>query len=148
MAGWLCGFMTGLSSRGLGFKSHLSQTFFSLYESYFLLHYDILSPFYITPFSNFFMSSWQYLESKDIWGLRRVRELHIGKMRPFLFTISVAPTLQMFCMQFLQTFVCQPNSQTTLNNFNSLKPVIKKRQFNAVFTVLQNGFLHVFVCNF
>ena len=39
------------------------------------------------------MSSWQYLESKDIWGLRRVRELHIGKMRPFLFIISVAPSL-------------------------------------------------------
>ena len=50
--------------------------------------------------------------------------------------------------EFLQMNVCQPNSQTTLSNFNSLKPVIKKRQFNAVFTVFQNGFLHVFVCNF
>ena len=57
-------------------------------------------------------------------------------------------TLQMFCMQFLQTYVCEPNPQTTLSNFNSLKPVIKKRQFNAVFTVFQKGFLHVFVCNF
>ena len=57
-------------------------------------------------------------------------------------------TLQMFYMLFLQSYVCQPNSQTTLSNFNSLKPVIKKRQFNAVFTVFQNGFLHVFVCNF
>ena len=57
-------------------------------------------------------------------------------------------TLQMFYMLFLQSYVCQPNSQTTLSIFNSLIPVIKKRQFNAVFTVLQNGFLHVFVCNF
>ena len=47
------------------------------------------------------------------------------------------PTLQMFCMQFLQMYVCDPNPQTTLSNFNSLKPVIKKRQFNAVFTVFQ-----------
>ena len=38
------------------------------------------------------MSSWQYVESKDIWGLRRVRELHSGKMRPFLYIISVAPS--------------------------------------------------------
>ena len=61
--------------------------------------------------------------------------------------ISLA-TLQMFCMQFLQMYVCEPNPQTTLSNFNSLKPVIKKRQFKAVFTVFQKGFLHVFVCNF
>ena len=60
----------------------------------------------------------------------------------------IIDTLQMFYMLFLQSYVCQPNSQTKLSNFNSLKPVIKKRQFNAVFTVLQNGFLHVFVCNF
>ena len=45
-------------------------------------------------------------------------------------------------------YVCEPNPQTTLSNFNSLKPVIKKRHFNAVFTVFQKGFLHVFVCNF
>ena len=57
-------------------------------------------------------------------------------------------TLQMFYMLFLQSYVCQPNPQTKLSNFNSLKPVIKKRQFNAVFTVFQKGFLHVFVCNF
>ena len=99
LVGWLCGFMTGLSSRGLGFKSHLSQTFFfliwiiifkwklfftSLWYSKPILYYSLFK---------FFMSSWQYLESKDIWGLRRVRELHIGKMRPFLFIISVAPSL-------------------------------------------------------
>ena len=29
-----------------------------------------------------------------------------------------------------------------------LKPVIKKRHFNAVLKVFQKGFLHVFVCNF
>ena len=39
------------------------------------------------------MSSWKYLESKDIWGLRRVMELHIGKRRPFLFITSFAPSL-------------------------------------------------------
>ena len=44
--------------------------------------------------------------------------------------------------------VCQPNSQTTLSIFYSLKPVIKKKQFIAVFTTFQKGFLHVFVCNF
>ena len=57
-------------------------------------------------------------------------------------------TLQMFYMLFLLSYVCEPNPQTTLSSFNSLKPVIKKRQFNAVFTVFQKGFLHVFVCNF
>ena len=62
--------------------------------------------------------------------------------------LDLVPTLQMFCMQFLQMYVCDPNPQTTLSNFNSLKPVIKKRHFNAVFTVFQKGFLHVFVCNF
>ena len=56
-------------------------------------------------------------------------------------------TLQMFYMLFLLSYVCQPNSQTTLSNFNSLKPVIKKRQFNAIFTIFQNGFLHAFVCD-
>ena len=61
---------------------------------------------------------------------------------------SLSSTLQMFCMLFLKSDVCQPNPQTTLSNFNSLKPVIQKRQFNAVFTVFQNGFLQVFVCNF
>ena len=62
--------------------------------------------------------------------------------------LHIYTTLQMFCMLFLQSYVCQPNPQTTLSNFNSLKPVIKKRQFNAVFTVFQKGFLHVFVCDF
>ena len=57
---------------------------------------------------------------------------------PFTFDF---PTLQMFCMQFLQTYVCQPNSQTTLRDFYSLNSVIKKRQFYAVFTVFQKGFL-------
>ena len=54
----------------------------------------------------------------------------------------------MFYMLFLLSYVCQPNPQTTLSNFNSLKPVIKKRQFNAVFAVFKKGFLHVFVCDF
>ena len=58
--------------------------FTSLWYSKPILYYSLFK---------FFMSSWQYLESKDIWGLRRVRELHIGKMRPFLFIISVAPSL-------------------------------------------------------
>ena len=71
----------------------------------------------------------------------------------FFFTVQVfrskfVSALQMFCMLFLQSYVCQPNPQTTLCNINSLKPVIQKRQFNAVFTVFQKGFLHVFVCNF
>ena len=57
-------------------------------------------------------------------------------------------TLQMFYMLFLLSYVCKQNPQTTLSSFNSLKPVIKKRQFNAVFTVFQKGFLHVFVCDF
>ena len=39
------------------------------------------------------MSSWQYIESKHIWGLRRVSELYIVKMRPDLFLTSVAPSL-------------------------------------------------------
>ena len=60
----------------------------------------------------------------------------------------LSAALQMFCMLFLQSYVCQPNPQATLSNFNSLNPVIKKRQFNAVFTVFQKGFLHVFVCDF
>ena len=62
--------------------------------------------------------------------------------------LTLYTTLQMFCMLFLQSYVCQPNPQTTLSNFNSLKPVIQKRQCNAVFTVFQKGFLHVFMCNF
>ena len=60
----------------------------------------------------------------------------------------VFTTLQMFCMQFLQMYVCVPNPQTTLSDFNSLKSVIKKRQFNSVSTVFQKEFLHIFVCNF
>ena len=58
--------------------------FTSLWYSKPILYYSLFK---------FFMSSWQYLESKDILGLRRVRELHTGKMRPFLFIISVAPSL-------------------------------------------------------
>ena len=58
--------------------------FTSLWYSKPILYYSLFK---------FFMSSWQYLESKDIWGLRRVIELHIGKMRPFLFTTSFVPSL-------------------------------------------------------
>ena len=58
--------------------------FTSLWYSKPILHYSLFK---------FFMSSWQYLESKDIWGLRRVIELLIGKMKPFLFKISLAPSL-------------------------------------------------------
>ena len=72
----------------------------------------------------------------------------IQKIFPLKIYKKCKTTLQMFYMLFLQSYVCQPNPQTKLSNFNSLIPVIKKRQFNAVFTVLQNGFLHVFVCNF
>ena len=57
--------------------------FTSLWYSKPILYYSLFK---------FFMSSWQYVESKDIWGLRRVRELHSGKMRPFLYIISVAPS--------------------------------------------------------
>ena len=78
----------------------------------------------------------------SIWGY----DEHISSFcLKATFTLT---TLQMFCMLFLQSYVCQPNPQATLSNFNSLKPVIKKRQFNAVFTVFQKGFLHVFVCDF
>ena len=58
--------------------------FTSLWYSKPILHYSLFK---------FFMSSWKYLESKDVWGLRRVIELHIGKRRPFLFIISSAPSL-------------------------------------------------------
>ena len=99
LAGWLCGCMTGLWSRGLGFKSHLSHTFFSLYWKYFfkwklfftLLWYSKTILYY--SLFKFFMSSWKYLESKDIWGLLRVMKLHIGKRRPFLFITSFAHSL-------------------------------------------------------
>ena len=36
-------------------------------------------------------------------------------------------------------FASKPNSQTALSNFNSFRPVIKKRQFNAVFTVFKQN---------
>ena len=39
------------------------------------------------------MQYWNYLESKDVLGLCRVIELHIGKMRPFLFITSFVPSL-------------------------------------------------------
>ena len=58
--------------------------FTSLWYSKPILYYSLFK---------FFMSSWQYLESKDILGLRRFIELHIGKMRPFLFITSFAPSL-------------------------------------------------------
>jgi hypothetical protein len=66
----------------------------------------------------------------------------------YYYYFKLASTLQMFCRYFLQTFACEPNSQTTLSNFNSLKLVIKKIQLNALFTRLQKMFLHIFVCNF
>ena len=58
--------------------------FTSLWYSKPILYYSLFK---------FFMSSWQYIESKHIWGLRRVSELYIVKMRPFLFITSVAPSL-------------------------------------------------------
>ena len=54
-------------------------SFTSLWYSKPILYYSLFK---------IFMSSWQYLESKD-----RVNKLHIGKMRPFLFIINFPPTL-------------------------------------------------------
>ena len=39
------------------------------------------------------MQYWNYLESKDVWGLCQFIELHIGKRRPFLFICSHVPSL-------------------------------------------------------
>ena len=86
------------------------------------------------------------IKAPDVYFAKPVRTWVLHAQ--YTTTLDFCPTLQMFCMQFLQMNVCQPNPQTTLSNFNSLKPVIKKRQLNAVFTVFQKGFLHVFVCNF
>ena len=107
------------------------------------------------------MPSWQklcpFLQNKVVRKLKLSKNVNtkifslnpISVRKNFFWKIkSFFDTLQMFCMLFLQSYVCQPNSQTTLSNFNSLKPVIQKKQFNAVFTVFQKGFLHVFVCNF
>ena len=58
--------------------------FTSLWYSKPILYYSLFK---------FFMSSWQYLESKDIWALHRVNKLRIEKMKPFLFIISFAPSL-------------------------------------------------------
>ena len=67
--------------------------FTSLWYSKPILYYSLFK---------FFMSSWKYLESKDICGLRRVIELHIGKRRPFLFMISFAPSLgPLICLKSL-----------------------------------------------
>ena len=92
--------------QGSGVQISLEQNFFffiliiifkwklfftSLWYSKPILYYS---------FFKFFMSSWKYLESKDVWGLRRVIELHIGKRRPFLFIISFAPSLgSLICLK-------------------------------------------------
>ena len=39
------------------------------------------------------MQYWNYLESKDVLGLCRVIERHVGKRRPFLFLTSFVPSL-------------------------------------------------------
>ena len=85
--------------QGSGVQISLEQNFFffiliiifkwklfftSLWYSKPILYYSLFK---------FFMSSWQYIESKHIWGLRRVSELYIVKMRPDLFLTSVAPSL-------------------------------------------------------
>ena len=123
-------------------KTHIYSTNFdckTLKRSKNLPYMYISQLFLYTPFILFQEIKYSRDSPKRVWQYVTLFILR------FSFDSS---TLQMFYMQFLQTYVCEPNPQTTLSNFNSLKPVIKKRQFNAVFTVFQKGFLHVFVCNF
>ena len=98
--------------------------FFLILIKFFKWKLFFTSSWYSKPllyysFFKFFMFSWQYLESKDIWGLRRVIELHIGKRRPFLFIISFAPSLgPLICLK------------SPLFNFRSAKlPNLRKSLF-------------------
>ena len=100
---------------------------------------------------NTFLWFYCYIKSCKLHSFKKFKCMtnqKLKKLYDFYIFMKCNCTLQMFYMLFLQSYVCQPNPQTTLSNFNSLKPVIKKRQFNAVFTVFHNGFLHAFVCNF
>ena len=102
---------------------------------------------------NLFQSIWSDLKKWSFWVKIVVIAMQCNAISMKVTSLMRIDSQYVHCKCFVccfysHTYVCQRNSQTTLSNFNSLIPVIKKRWLNAVFTVLQNGFLHVFVCNF